>query len=346
MPIVNSQNPILPQENMTPKSKRILIVAPLLIAAIGIGTWLLLGQKNDTVDTPPATGRSVVPPGEASKVATADTAVALPANQQRTTAVASNSKTSAPSGFRPALISGNIQSLMSSADLVRIDYAMLRVRSHCLSAPGGQDATKGVREMGYTPSTFKGAYALAVGNASDEVRTAAYARSYDRCRGFVDPPLSDKEFADLTKLPISSKAMAIMQQLRNASDFENAETKQALTLAVNGPMFGALEAVIMGKVDFTTLSNSYSAEQMSTLTPFITDILLCRMGDDCGVGGIITEQLCWQNGICGGSVEEAIMTHLRASGLDTAALNQFVNKMLLALQASDTSIFRKPKPRK
>ena len=194
---------------------------------------------------------------------------------------------------------------------------------------------------------MRGADALVVGNATEEIRAAGFSQSLDRCSAYFEGvTLSDHELASIRTLPGVSEVLTIMRKLSAAVDFDDGSAKAALSQAVAGPMLGTLESLILSKVDYGALASAYSKEQVESLRALVADILLCRMGDDCARGGIVNTQLCWENGICGDNAEEAIWANLRDRGLDTTALNQFVTRVHQALIAGDTSIFRKPKPTK
>lgn len=250
--------------------------------------------------------------------------------------------------YGAALFNQNARTLITSSELAKVDYGMLRSRALCVSFSLENDPTKTVREFGYSLSTFKGAEgALLIGNADEQVRSAAFSRSFERCRVLLEPGLSDKEYADLAKLPLPAQARAITRQLGSmTASFDEPYMNTVLTQAVNGPMYGALALLMVRKLDYGDLETSYSQDQISALSSLVVDLVLCRMGDDCAGGGFLNTQLCWQNGICGDNTEEAIWANLRDRGLDTTALNLFVTRVHQALQAGDTSIFRKAKPGK
>lgn len=150
------------------------------------------------------------------------------------------------------------------------------------------------------------------------MRLAGFQRSLDKCTKLYEgAKLSQGEQDTVGALPSVMKYRAILSTLRSAKTFDDPDTVAALSDAVSGPMFGALAPLLAFKLDYAELANAYGIEQLDALRTFTIPLVLCRMGDDCGPGGIVTEQLCWENGICGDRVEDAIFGTLRDRGLDT-----------------------------
>ena len=171
---------------------------------------------------------------------------------------------------------------------------------------------------------------------------AEFSRSIDKCNQLYEGKLvSDDERNAMRALPAFSQFQAISLSLRDATNFDNEQSKTALSKAVSGPMFGVLESLMYNKVDYSELEKSFTPDQAFALPILVSALVLCRMGDDCGRDGIVTEQLCWQNGLCGDNAQDAILANFHARGVDPTALNHFVTKVNQSLQTGDTSIFRK-----
>ena len=245
------------------------------------------------------------------------------------------------------LFNENARALMRSSEPSKVDYGRMRLKLECLSFSLGGNGTELLRDYGPAASKPKGAYALIVGDASDAARMAGFSRSLEKCRDlYGGVPLTVSEIQLIDTLPTGTQYRAIRQTLIDSKDFDSAETKAALSQVVTGPMFGALSSLLATSVDYSDLLKSYRPEQVDALYLLAIPMVLCRMGDDCDRGGIVTDQLCWTNGICGDRVEEAIFANLRNHGLDTTAFSQFIFKVHQALLTGDTSIFRKQKPSK
>lgn len=336
---------------MTPSPYRKLLVIALVCAAGAVLVWRDRAIEQQSVSAVSSTAVPDAPTNTLNRGDSANEASGvslLPSDRQSGSALAGNvtgPRTFIANGL--GLFNESARSLMRSSELAKIDYGRLRLNSECRSFILGGDGASLVRETGISLSQIKGVQTLLVGNATDEARMAGFSRSLERCRNLYEgTPITREEFALIDKLPGGMQYRAIRSTLLEAKDFDNPQSKAALTQAVSAPMYGVLASLLVSKVDYSELMNSYSAEQVDALYTLVLPLVLCRMGDDCSRGGIVTEQLCWQNGICGENTEEAIWANLRFRGLDTAALNQFVTRVIQAFQNGDTSIFRKPKPTK
>ena len=240
----------------------------------------------------------------------------------------------------------SVRSLIRSNSLAKIDYGFARLNSVCRSFLSGQDGVTAVRKFPPLPQLDKGDE-LVIGNATVEERLVGFQRSLDRCTKLYEgAKLSEAELALAGAQPSIVQYRALRNALGDANNFESPQTIAALSTAVAGPMFDALTPLLFSKVDYAELSNAYGKARGDALRALTFPLVLCRMGDDCGPGGLVTEQLCWEWGICGQRVEDAIFANLRDRGLDSTAFSQFVFKIHQALQSGDTTIFRKQKPTK
>ena len=323
----------------------------LLLAALGTTIWWVWGVRPNFGDSLlPWIGRQAPQKNDTPSGSSGTVAVrvrTLVDDRQQATGTARNERELGSRYYGSGLFNESARSLLRSTEIAKIDYGLLRLRTRCIAFPSGGDATTAVKERGLWLARVKGSDALVVGNASEEVRAAGFAQSFDRCSAYFEgTALSDYELSSIRALPAASQALAITRKLSTTEDFNEESAKVALSLAVSGPMFGTLESLVLSKVDYGGLTSSYSQEQVNSLRAFVVEIVLCRMGDDCARGGIVNAQLCWENGICGDNTEEAIWANLRDRGLDTTALNQFVTRVHQALVIGDTSIFRKQKPTK
>jgi len=247
---------------------------------------------------------------------------------------------------RLGIYNESVRSLMRSNNIAKVDYGSFQLRNVCRSFLHGQDGKTAVKRLLALPQTDKGD-ALAIGNATEAERLAGFQRSLYKCTKLYEGArLTQNDQDEISALPSVLRYRAVLNSLRNAKTFDGAETLAALSDAASGPLFGALSSLLSSKVDYTELVNAYGKEQIDALRSLTIPLVLCRMGDDCGPGGTVTEQLCWENGICGDYVDGAIFANLRDRGLDTVAYNRFVTNVHQALLTRDTSIFRKQKPTK
>ena len=336
---------------MALKSNRRIFALLLFLAVLGTTIWWVSDVRPYFGEYLPSWAARQTPlengtPSGTSRIAVARVQTQLDDHRQAAS-MARTEKALDSRYYGSALFNESARSLLRSTEIAKVDYALLRLGTRCIAFPSRGDPVVAVRGRGLTLARVKGSDALVVGNASEETRGAGFTQSLDRCSAYFEgSALSDSELASIRMLPAVSQALAIMRKLTATEDFNDESAKAALAQAVSGPMFGTLESLILSKVDYGGLTSSYSQEQTDSLRTLIADIVLCRMGDDCARGGIVNAQLCWENGICGDRVEDAIFANLRDRGLDTTALNQFVTRVHQALLSGDTSIFRKPKPSK
>lgn len=240
----------------------------------------------------------------------------------------------------------SVRSLIRSNSLAKIDYGFARLNSVCRSFLSGQDGVTAVRKSLPLAQLEKGEELL-IGNATVEERVAGFQRSLDRCTKLYEgAKLSEDELALFRAQPSAVQYRALRNALAEANNFDSPQAVAALSTAVAGPMFDALTPLLFSEVNYAELTSAYGKERGDALRGLTFPLVLCRMGDDCGPSGTVTEQLCWQFGICGQRVEEAIFANLRDRGLDTTAFSQFIFKVHQALLVGDTSIFRKQKPTK
>ena len=316
-------------------------------AATSIATWFIFARERAATNRLPASTKPAVQVAPSFLTTAPTGSVQVNPSEGNGTGLNTFASRTEKIEGRLGAFDQSVASLMRTNDPAKIDYARLRVSTQCLSTDPGVNASNAAWEAAASQSKLTGAELLLVGNATLDVRQAALVRSINLCTRLRE----GSQDGDAESRAISAQSgfvqfQAIARTLREAKDFNNGEVRDALAKAVSGPMFGMLESLMYSKVDYGELGNSYSNEQIAMLPTLATALVLCRMGDDCDPGGIVTEQLCWQNGFCGGSTEAAIWANLRARGFDTTALNQFVTKVQQALQSGDTSIFRKPKPSK
>ena len=337
---------------MSYKSNWKMYVVILLCVALGASIWYFQAAKRQAISHAMST------PEQSSSVRASE-APALPIKTNVVVEPTKNSIGSAENYNSIGLASRNLglfdesaSSLLRSNDLTKVDYALIRLGTQCLSllrgdSPDGATRAELVRDAWHVHSKLTGAEALLVGSASTDARLAGLSRSIESCSKFhAGGVLSAEEAAALRSQPVFLERLALGRTLRDAKNFNDEDVKAALSKIVNGPLFGALESVMYNNLDYGGLEKSFTSDQIANFPTLVVTLVLCRMGDDCARGGIVTEQLCWQNGICGDNTEEAIWANLRDRGLDTTALNQFVTRVHQALLSGDTSIFRKPKPSK
>ena len=110
-------------------------------------------------------------------------------------------------------------------------------------------------------------------------------------------------------------------------------------------MFGKI-ILSLYSLDHSALDEAYGvkSEEMFFRDSVVT-MLLCRLGENCDSSGILSEQLCWQSAICKPNVNayEAILANMRERGINTDALNDYVNATYARFVARDVSLFVRKK---
>jgi hypothetical protein len=266
--------------------------------------------------------------------------------------------TTEPVGITPALAQRGAQlglfdkpvrALIDSNSLAKIDYAIYRIRPQCSSVTYNSNGIKPIEDnFSATAISSFGEGALNFGRATKAARYAAYARSIEKCSKLYEASsLSQQEVDALDSRPMGREYAALRETLFAhdvPKDFDSTQMKVAVEKIASEPMFGLLSRLLLSHLEYEPLTNSYKGNVLPEAFPdIVTTLVLCRMGDDCGQGGIVTEQLCWLNAICGSRAEDAIMANLVERGIDVTTLNEYVSRVHRALQTQDTSVFRKPK---
>jgi hypothetical protein len=254
----------------------------------------------------------------------------------------------ARSGAESSLFDTPIRSLIHSDSLAKMDYALFRMELLCKSVSYNSNGVKMIEEhLSAAAIRGFGEGALNFGRATDAMRSAAYARSIAKCLKLHESGLLSQQERDaFNARPEGKTYRALTQTLfphDAPTDFGTPAAKVAIEKAVAEPMFGVLYRLLLSHVEYESLSRAYAGSVLPSSWPdIVSTLVLCRMGDDCGQGGLVTEQLCWQHAICGANAEDAVIANMVERGIDVTALNATVTRVHRALQAGDTSIFRKP----
>ncbi len=183
------------------------------------------------------------------------------------------------------------------------------------------------------------------GNASLEPRVAAMDRFYELCKiSTEDNPVIGDEYERIKLKPEFERRQAIASIFLNPNiDFNDARVRNALETVVRSPMYATLGDILRNNLDISSLASKYAENQMFTLSLFASEILVCRLGDDCGPDGFANLRFCESIGICGNDLESGIWDYLKENKVDTTAFRQFIDQRQQALNLLDFSILKKPK---
>ena len=328
-------------------SRRKLLIIALLSVLGTAAFWRLQDGVKQSTSAASSAARSDLPNGPV-RASNSSGVSALPTERESRRArsqgdIDLRSRTTSGIG----LFNESARSLMQSNVLAKIDYGRHRTFVECRSLAFYGDGVAAIRANMLPIAAKTDNSWLHYGDAADETRLKGFSRSVERCEKlFGAARYSSEEMVASSALPGVAQVEAIRATLRAANDFEDPKTKAVLAHAVSEPLFSAVGSLLLNKLDYSELAKSYGENGAISLQNLVYELVLCRMGDDCDRGGIVTEQLCWASAICGDRVEDAIYANLRSRGLDTTALNQFVTRVHQALLLGDTSIFRKQKPKK
>lgn len=280
-------------------------------------------------------------------------ALGLPASPKLSTALAAD-KTQGGSGVAAAgtrsgvefkgqagnnnrlgLFDEPVRSLMRSDQMGKVDYARLRVNTQCLAFMSGLPGTDLVEQSIEREAKLGGKDKLLFGHAALATRQAAALRSIEACsKLFEGSMITADEMKAYNTQPNTSKWRTLAKAGQKQYFGNDPEaTLEFFDKIVLEPMLGSMEAFLYVALSRSgELSKDYPAEQADALRTLAVPFLLCQMGDDCATGGIVNEQLCWQSGICGGNVQDAILEHLRSQQINTVAFEQFVTTLRQKLE--------------
>lgn len=238
----------------------------------------------------------------------------------------------------------SLEKLLGSNELKRVDYARLRLLTHC--AGRNSNRKVGGQLLSLQIQNEKRATSIApdaIKRADTQTRHAALAQLEEFCVKVFDGERFPKEVYATSEGSTETKRFKEIAKLVSAENIDesNPKTVMAMKTVLAEPMFGLLELNLYSHLSYRSLQHDYTAEQLAVIPNVVVPILLCRMGDDCGPNGFMNLQICVQHGVCGNYVENSIWDSLRNSPLNTAALRRFIDNTYLALQAQDTSIFKR-----
>ncbi len=246
---------------------------------------------------------------------------------------------------------GNLRKLYASADLTNLDYAWSRLTPICnMALNQARERDKVLAKLSSDAANNqklspRDPYYLSVGNASYQQRLIALDRFYELCnKSFDGTPLTSEELTRVSAQPSAQKYRAIASAASvELIDLNNVKIREALTTVVTTPMYDTLQGILLTKLDTSPLSVAYSPEQIESFKALAAQILVCRLGDDCGPDGYTTLFTCRLNGICGNNYEDAVWDHLQARNIDTRAFRQFIDQRYQALSLLDFSILKRSK---
>lgn len=315
-----------------------LILAFAALVVLGLFSYWFFAVRHNPSAEPPSNGaidiarRSPSTSSSTSQGASAD----LPASR----GMDAKNNSTARAGLGKFPLRQDVRELVSSADMSRFDYGMLWASVNC-TVLADDPRTPFVREL--MEKQTSGAQYNAIGKGTLAAREAAASQARQACQDvFGSGRLSGEEYAALRATDRFVEYRRIRDLLEKDAALTDPASRDAFASALKAPMFGTVYAQLL-HLDTSPLQQAYPRQLIPGLTPLAATAIVCRMGDDCGSGGLSTLNLCWLQGICGADVEAALVGYFVERGLDPAPFQQYVGRIQGSLAAGNYSVFRSPR---
>lgn len=232
----------------------------------------------------------------------------------------------------------DIRQLLTSPEVAKIDYGLIRLGMLCDSYR--YPTHKAIVFESTARAKAEKSADLMLGDATQAEKEAAFERSRTKCARLYGGSVPTDEELDRFRTQAAFKRWAELSKRSIASDpaLTTAEISEARSTVVSAPMFGTLEATLLPRLDITSLTKKFGKEQADQLHIHLVTMVLCRMGDDCGKNGLVTDQQCWRYGLCGDNVEAAILQNLASRGFDANEVSDYASDIHTRLQYRDFSM--------
>ncbi len=250
------------------------------------------------------------------------------ANALATSSVNSEGKVSAVVPLKPMtndLFAKSAKELLDLGSLTALSMAV-RKKQNCM-----------VTDPAHALTVLEN-FPTGIGKGTLEERRLAALRLGKMCEEF---------FAQASRATVIDREGEIFRarglSIKNPVDADNPQVAKALHEIMTTPLLGNIGFMLL-YAEQSEL-NSAIADEKTLHRALATDLLICRLGDDCGPDSLIANRLCMFMGFCGGGVEEAIMNGYAHKNFNWNVLDQYVTKMQVAFGKGDTSIFKKSAPK-
>jgi hypothetical protein len=247
----------------------------------------------------------------------------------------------------PSFFGKSIRELLRSPSISQIDYALVRIPISCTAFVLGEPGIKLIDDLIDDQLSRRKIDRLPAGSfdfgtAQRTERIAAYQRSLKLCGELFEGRAISQEESDSARASDAGKEhLAIIRLLHGSPLRADPEVKLALSKVFSEPMLGRAWSLFLSHLDYSSLEAAYGAPVSPDVRVIVSTLLLCNLGENCGAGSALTEQLCWQDAICkpNARADDAILASLSQRGVDTAALNEFVGRTYSQIVNRDTSMF-------
>ena len=236
----------------------------------------------------------------------------------------------------------SVRELLRSPSISQIDYVS-RIQLNCLAFFLGEPGVKLIdNQFSRTVIDRFPAGSFHFGTAQRTERIAAYQRSLKLCGELYEGRAISQEESDSARASDAGKEhLAIIRLLKDSPSPADPQVKLALSKVFSEPMLFQATSLFLSHLDYSSLEAAYGAPVSPDVRVIVSTLLLCNLGENCGAGSALTEQLCWQDAICkpNARADDAILASLSQRGVDTAALNEFVGRTYSRIVNRDTSMF-------
>ena len=240
----------------------------------------------------------------------------------------------------------SVRELLRSPSISQIDYVS-RIQLNCFAFVLGEPGIKLIDDLiDYQLSQMKidrlPAGSFGFGTAQRTERIAAYQRSLKLCGELFEGRAISQEERDSARASDAGKEhLAIIRLLKDSPSPADPQVKLALSKVFSEPMLFQATSLFLSHLDYSSLEAAYGAPVSPDVRVIVSTLLLCNLGENCGAGSALTEQLCWQDAICkpNARADDAILASLSQRGVNTAALNEFVGRTYSRIVNRDTSMF-------
>jgi hypothetical protein len=246
----------------------------------------------------------------------------------------------------PSFFGKSVRELLRSPSISQIDYVS-RIQLNCFAFVLGEPGIKLIDDLIDDQLSRRKIDRLPAGSfdfgtAQRTERIAAYQRSLKLCGELFEGRAISQEESDSARASDAGKEhLAIIRLLKDSPSPADPQVKLALSKVFSEPMLGRAWSLFLSHLDYSNLEAAYGAPVSPDVRVIVSTLLLCNLGENCGAGSALTEQLCWQNAICkpNARADDAILAGLSQRGVNTAALNEFVGKTYSRIVNRDTSMF-------
>jgi hypothetical protein len=196
----------------------------------------------------------------------------------------------------PSFFGKSVRELLRSPSISQIDYVS-RIQLNCFAFVLGERGIKLIDDLiDYQLSQMKidrlPAGSFGFGTAQRTERIAAYQRSLKLCGELFEGRAISQEERDSARASDAGKEhLAIIRLLHGSPLRADPEVKLALSKVFSEPMLFQATGLFLSHLDYSSLEAAYGAPVSPDVRVIVSTLLLCNLGENCGAGSALTEQL-------------------------------------------------------